>query len=373
SRQKFLDIYGRYKQLIDSGERAEANNFLKGMLEEKVIYRFGKTKGKILMDKHWEDIKKIDWGGVIDGGLNGDKVPVEERTGFVGLYWYIKQNYTYSNLKWGAGGNSKDTTWGQRLYKEAQYLLSADKYRGAMIGWLTGEYNSPDAMIQAISTPGYYGAADSDRKSQLLLRKWREYVTVVGGGINPLATLETDKVSRNSNSSSIDWEKSSKRWDGTLDYKTETLGVGNCLAKRERKLKNPYSYSQISEVVDQFARAGKLLPDAYHDLKGELVGFAGPVKKLYHQLDKIPLGLGKIIKLPLYGLIGGFHLKDVKIPGTNITLFKDWAPSGVLRWVFKKMWKWLTNTWEVRREIRQGAIQGLGESFKGVAKGVGGN
>ena len=371
SRQRFLDIYGRYKQLIDNGNGGEADEFLRDMLEEKMIYRFGKTKGKILMDKHWKDIKKIDWGGVIDGGLNGSEVPDGEKTGFVGLYWYMKQNYTYSNLKWGSGGQSADTTWGQRLYKEAQYLLSADKYRGAMLAWLTKNYNSPDAMIEAISAPGYYGQSDSNRKSQLLLRKWKEYMTTVGAGINPLATLETVKVDRDSNFAKIDEKKSAERWDGTLDYETETLGVGNCLAKRERKLKNPYSYSQVSEVIDQFARAGKLMPDAHHDIMGELVGFANPVDKLYHQIDKIPFGLGNLVKIPLYPLIGGFHWKDVKVFG--VTLFKDWAPAGVLRWLLKKMWKWVTDTWEVRREIKQGAMQGLGESLKGTVKDVGGH
>lgn len=373
SRQRFLDAYGRYKQLVDDKRGGEADKFLRDMLEEKVIYRYGETKGKILMDQHWNDLKEIDWSGVIDGGLNGGEVPSGERKGFTGLYWYMKQNYTYANLKWGSGGQSNDTTWGQRLYKEAQYLLSADKYRGAMLAWIMGDYHSPNEIIKAISTPGYYGQSDSNRKSQLLLRKWKEYMTVVGGGINPLETLETVKTDREHNTADIDWAKASERWDGTLDYETETLGVGNCLAKRERGLKKPFNYSQIGEAIDQFARAGKLMPDAHHDIKGELVGFADPVKKFYHTLDKIPLGLGNLIKVPiLYPLIGGFHWKDVKIPFTNITLFKDWAPAGVLRWMLKKMWKWITDTWDVRKEIRQGAMQGLGESMKGTVKDLGG-
>jgi hypothetical protein len=370
SRQRFLDVYGRYKQLVDDNRGGEADKFLREMLEEKVVYRFGETKGKILMDQHWDDLKKIDWSGSIDGGLNGGEVPGGEKKGFTGLYWYMKQNYTYANLKWGSGGQSNDTTWGQRLYKESQYLLSADKYRGAMLAWLMGDYHSPNKIIEAISAPGYYGQSDSNRKSQLLLRKWKEYMTVVGGGINPLATLETVKVDREHNTADINWKKVSERWDGTLDYETETLGVGNCLAKRERKLKKPFSYSQISEVIDQFARAGKLMPDAHHDIKGELVGFADPVKKWYHFLDKVPLGLGNTLKPLSWLLVGGFHWKDKKIFG--VTVIKDWAPAGVFRWALKKLWKWITDTWDVRSEIRQGAVQGLGESFKGVVKDAGG-
>ena len=367
SRQRFLDIFGRAKQMGG----AKGDKFIKDILMEKAKYRFGDVKGSDLMDKHWKDIKEIDWSGVIDTGVGGDvyngEVLEGKKKGFEGLYWYIKKNYTYENLKWGRGGHPTDTVWSQRIYKEAQYLLSAEQYRGKLLGWLVGEVSSPNKMLEAVSTPGYYANVDYTRKSQLFLRRWKEYFTRVGGGINPLATMETFKMSSHNNASILKKGKEKVNWDGSLNYEMERVGVGTCLAKRERGI-GPFSYSQIGEVAEQFFRSGKLMPRYYQEIKEELVGFGNAVGWLNHGLNKLPLGLGKLINGALVPFIGGYRFKEIKVPFTNIVLAKDWYPSGILRWLLKKMWKYIADTWEVRREILQGAGKATGEQVGTIFK-----
>ncbi|MFH1280927.1 MAG: hypothetical protein ABII08_04940 [Candidatus Beckwithbacteria bacterium] len=356
SRNTFLDILGHYRDL---GEN-KGNEFIEGLLLEKAQYQFGQIEGKRIVNRHWGQIKKIDWTEVIKKGKGGQgAVPKGEKLeGFNGLYWWIKNNYTYANLKWGRGGHPTDKTWSQRLFKEAQYLFSAEKFRGMLLAWMGGSgISSPDKMLAAVGTPGYYGTNDYNRKTKLLFRKWGEWTS------RPILGLETTEVNRHSN---IAVNRKSDTWDRTRRYQKERVLPGTCLAKRDRGI-GPYTASQKGEVINQVQRDGKLMPGDANELRGETEELGLVASWLNLQAEK-RLGPASVLAKPIVGALFGFNVPLLKIPGTKIVIMRDKRFAGVLGWLWKIIYKYISDTWAVKGEILRGmkdaTLEQAGSAFK---------
>lgn len=365
SRQRFLDIFGRYRHLLKTKGRKKADKFIRERVEEKAIYQFGKAKGLRLVEKHWGELAKADWSKPIKEGIDEGDVPADkdERKGFAGLYWWVKKNYVYANLRWGRGKRPDDTVWGQRLYKEAQYLFSADKYRLALLSWL-GKPESADAMIEAVRVPGYYGTSDSNRKSQLLLRRYNEYFSR-----NLLGGIETTPVDQHTNMT-IKGEKPDP-FDGTIIYPTMKVGPGQCLSKEERRL-GPYTPSQFEKVIKQFQRAGKLQPRYANETLGNMVelGKIGEwCERGVERVIKNPI-LAGITKKP-FQLLFGANVSEriIKIGSKKFKIWGEGRFPGVLGFIWKWIKKLWTDTWAVRKDIIRGTMQEMGNQAGGMFKG----
>jgi hypothetical protein len=275
------------------------DKFLKELLIEKAEHTFGGAKGIRLVDKHWGRMRELNWKKIIDegqGGLEGlPKEKIKEETkGFKGIYWWVKKNYTYGNLSWGKGGHPTDVTWEQRLYKEAQYFMSADKYRVKWMPWLTANPESINTMIDVIQTPPWYGQWDYTKKTQQMLTKWQEYfsnrwlVPTKTPEVNPHDNITLEK----------EGEKKENPWDGTIYYKERNLFAGACLARQERAMR-PYTAGQFAEVVDQLHRSG-LMTTPYANEMRRRVSEAGYLTEHFDRLaEKLPFL--KLLTVPLFG------------------------------------------------------------------------
>jgi|GEM_PF-4238631 hypothetical protein len=369
SRETFLNILEHYREFGDGegGENKAGDEFIKSLLLEKAQYEYGEIEGIRVVNKHWQDIKSIDWTKVIADGkgglgdLSNDGEATSETKGFNGLYWWIKKNYTYGNLKWGRGGHPTDETWGQRLFKEAQYLFSAEKFRGAILGWMAaGGITSPNKMFEAIGTPGYYGTADNDRKTTLFFTKWREWVSRPWEGfwkLKPLWGLETVEVNPETNATV---NSSSDLWDNSRRYGKEKVLPGVCLAKRDRNL-GPYSNARLGEVIDQAQRDGKLTPGRANRLRGDTEELGLWASWLNMQLDGQK---GGVFLKPVVGLLFGFDIRAKKIG--DLVIIRNMRFPGILGWSWKKIWKLISDTWSVKGEM----LQGVGDETVKQAGGI---
>ena len=355
SRQRFLDIYGEYRRL----GKKEGEKWLRDRLLERAKYYYSSdAKGERMVVKHWKEIIKVDWSKKLEKGLGGlDGVPDGETIGFDGLYWWVKKNYRYSNLKWGLGRDVDDPVWSQRLYKEAQYLFQAEKFRGALIAWAAGGgIVSPSKIIEAVGTPGYYGQDDYNRKSQLLLTKWIEYFQ------RHYLPFETMAVNLHDN---ISLEMISDPWDGTQRYGKKTMAPGHCLAKKERGL-GPYGFDDLVEAVRQFFREGKMTPRYANEMIGRTEGLQKVQEAIDLLLEKKKIPIVTKVAKGLNYLLFGFNVQEFKIG--EWVIFEDKRFPGVIGWLFIMIRKWLVETWAVRKEIIQAMKEEAGKQAGEVFK-----
>ena len=353
SRQRMLDIFGH----------EDVEKIVKPMLMEKAKHLWGGPKAEMIVNRHWKAITEINWKSVIEGGEDmGDSVTV----GFKGLSTWVKKHYRYADLNWGKGGKSGDNTWAQRWYKEMQYLMSAEKFRGGMMGWLIAKPKSPEAIMEATSAAGWYGQTDQNRKNALMLQAYREYFGSVGAGWAPwgLKTVEADPYSLSAKDPKTD------QWDGSIRYGEKTVTTGRCLAKEERGI-GPLDSNQFAEIVEQMQRAGKLTANVAHELHGR-VAEAGWVQEwISSKVDRWPPGLKQGAKFINFALLGGHVPSSKHLPILKFLPWEIYAGgrmAGIVGWIWKKIRQWVVDTWAVRREIRQEMLKTAGEQVASIAK-----
>jgi hypothetical protein len=362
SRQRMLDIFGRYKDLKSEGVGDKAEEHIYSMFLEKAIARFGKVKGNALVKKHWKGIKNIDYSGFIkdQSGLeHGDM------KGFDGLYWWAKRHYKYGDLNWGGGSDVSDTTWSQRWYKEAQYLFTADKYRGAMIGWLTGKPESTSAYLEATSAPGWYGQSDQNRKNVMLKQSHEEYFMTRKLLDGPMDTVWHDPDSLSALGPSQD------EWDGSMRYKQVKVMPGKCLGKEQRGI-GPFNRNESGRNTEAMLRAGKITSRVANELKWKS-GTGKTAEKINYILDSTPIlnapGIKHVLKLANASLFGAtIHEKFITIGDKKYRVLGERYMLGIVGWLFKKWKVWWENTLAARKEMLRGALEATGEQLKGLAK-----
>jgi len=348
-RQRMLGMFGEYRRLENKGE-GKGKEWLRNILEEKAQYRFGRHKGTRLVNRHWEDMTNFDWTKSLkrDGRLI-EGIPEKETNGFNGIYWFAKKQYNYANLSWGRGKRPTDNLWSQRLYKEAQYLFSGEKTRGAWIPWLGTNPESINGLIQVIKMPGWYGQPDLNRKGQLMLRKWHEYFS------NRWLPIKTPKMDMHDNTTS-EHENGSDVWDGTLNYEKETIALGACLA-RKRGLK-PYTAGQFAEVVNQMQRAGLFTSLYANEMRRWVSELGGWTEFIDTQVDKIEPGIVRAPVNLLKSLFLGFSVNKEKLGVLGPLWFWD---EKRFPGVFGLLWKLFDIIWSDFR-------RSLGDILRGMVK-----
>ena len=351
-RQRMLEMLVRFRELESKNKgKGKGNKFLKEILAEKAQNWWGDVRGLEILDRHWHDISHLDWSKSLKNAV-GEKAFNDEfgsskakTQGFEGMYWFVKKHYKFSELNWGIGEKSGDKTWSQRLFKEAKYCTTADKFKTAWTVWLADPSNV-NKLIEALNTPGYYGYSEKNWKSRQVIKKFREYFSHHFG--------ETVKVDPHSNGVNTE---SSDLWDGTCNFEKTQLN-GACLSKLERGL-GPYSKGQIAEVINQFQRSGMMLPRYVNEVKSEILETGNLEQKInYYIADKVKVPVVKEgIKAVNFMLFGG----RVGFLGNFNKEWENIHFPGLAGW----FWKWLStlvnDVWQNRGDIFKGTVKEVGK------------
>jgi hypothetical protein len=334
-RSRMIDMLNYYNKLKkkDSGR---ANQWLREKLLRLAEFDMGEKDAKIKVDKAMRVLGKGKFG--FD----------ERETGFEGYLEKIKQEYKFENFDWGF-------TWNERIIKEYQYQLSAEKYRGQLIAWLMSP-GSAKQMIEALKTPGYYGASDTRRKFMMMFNKQRQYFTRAGLLGVEYPVLEMPGYNNK------DYAKGQNPWDGVLEYEYERKAPGFFPA-REINAK-PWLPSHFEAEIEQ-AQIAKIIPDirdAFR-LKNE-VATGTWMRNADVLIEKSPPLIKEVLQGVRFILMGG-EVPPIFFGGLIRRFWGAVYFEGIIAWILKKLKELAADIWRHKGDIARGT---LGEAGKQIGE-----
>jgi len=325
ARSKLVDMFEHYEYL-NNKDRGGANQWLRGRLIRLASFDGGEKKAQIKVNKAMKVLAEGEFGFE------------DKATGFEGYLKMIRKEYKFENFNW-------DHTWDERIIKEYQYQLYADKFRIQLMGWAANPEDNKK-MIEAVRTPGYYGQADYSRKYMMMFRELKKYFSRNLGGVE-YPDVELPGYNN------VDYDKQQDLWDGVLHYKKTRKWPGFFPAKERgaepflpRHFENRIKEAQYAQVfVD---------PEEVFEMKNE-IAVPGFMKKIDVAIEKTPKGAREVLKLIRGVLMGGVLLKDS--PWGAISF------EGILAWVLRKLKDLAGDIWKHKWDIFEGTASEVGKGM----------